>query len=146
MPLLTGDPHLLELAINNLLENAIKYSPEPAYVEIGVFLQDECVEVTVSDRGYGIAPEDFERIFDRFYRVDKARSRKMGGSGLGLSLVQTIMEKHFGSVSVSSRLGEGSTFTLLLPMHMEMLLPQQVMHAQIEKNESEIAVRPLGSS
>lgn len=142
IPLLTGDPHLLELAINNLLENAVKYSPAPAYIEVGVHLQDEFVEITVADHGFGIASEDFELIFDRFYRVDKARSRKMGGSGLGLSLVQTIMEKHFGSVSVSSRVGEGSTFTLLLPMHMETLLPEQIMHAKLEKKE-EVSIKAL---
>lgn len=124
IPFITGDPHLLELAINNLLDNAVKYSPEPAQIEVAILVQEEFVEVTVLDHGFGISPEDFELIFDRFYRVDKVRTRKIGGSGLGLSLVQTIMEKHFGSVSVSSRLGEGSIFTLLLPMHMETLLPE----------------------
>lgn len=136
IPLITGDPHLLELAINNLLENAIKYSPQPAQIEVRILVQEEFIEVTVSDRGFGIAPEDFERIFDRFYRIDRARSHKIVGSGLGLSLVQTIMEKHFGSVSLSSRLGEGSTFTLLLPMHLETLLPSQIVEKKMSLEES----------
>lgn len=116
---MTGDPHLLELALNNLLDNAAKYSFAPAQITIGLSRDDKTVKMRVSDKGIGIPPEDIERVFDRFYRVDKVHSRKVGGSGLGLSIVETIIDKHFGKVSVESTVGIGTTFSLTLPIHME---------------------------
>jgi two-component system, OmpR family, phosphate regulon sensor histidine kinase PhoR len=77
----------------------------------------EQLKITVNDKGMGIPNEDLEYIFQRFYTVNKAHSRQLGGSGLGLSIVETIIEKHFGKISVASTLGEGTTFTILLPMN-----------------------------
>ena len=110
-----GDPHLLEMAIMNLLENAIKYSPDPAQIEMTAASVDRFAYLKVKDNGIGIPEADQQRIFDRFYSVDKTRSRKLGGSGLGLSIVKTIIQKLNGQVSVVSQLGKGSTFTIQLP-------------------------------
>lgn len=113
--ILIGDPSLLELAIMNLLENASKYSSKPAKINIKITSSDEQVKIAISDRGIGIPLSDQEHIFDRFYTVDKAHSQKMGGSGLGLSIVKTIIEKHFGTISLFSEIGKGTTFTIVLP-------------------------------
>lgn len=113
--ILTGDRHLLELALNNLLDNAAKYSHAPAQITIALAQADDAVSVCVSDRGIGIPPENMERIFERFYRVDKVHSRKVGGSGLGLSIVETIIDKHFGRIAVQSTVGVGTTFSLVFP-------------------------------
>lgn len=119
---LTAEPHLLELALNNLLDNAAKYSIPPAEITISLAREENAIKITVADKGIGIAPENMERIFERFYRVDKAHSRKMGGSGLGLSIVETIIEKHFGKIFVQSTVGQGATFTILLPTQIEKML------------------------
>jgi two-component system phosphate regulon sensor histidine kinase PhoR len=111
----TGDPHLLELALMNLLENAAKYSQGPAKIVVRLAEREGALRLTVADQGIGIPKENIDHIFDRFYRVDKVRSRRVGGSGLGLSIVQTIIDKHFGTISVESQLGQGTIFTLLLP-------------------------------
>ena len=106
---------LLEQAIGNLIDNAIKYSDSGSDVAVNVSLvQDECV-IAVIDQGIGIAPEHLDRLFERFYRVDKARSRTMGGTGLGLSIVKHIAGLHSGRCSVESRPGKGSTFRIMLP-------------------------------
>lgn len=109
-----GDPNLLELAIMNLLENAAKYSQAPAEITIILDKEDDQITLSIADRGIGIPAPDLEHIFQRFYTVDKARSRKLGGSGLGLSIVETIIEKHGGKISVSSEVDKGSTFTMIL--------------------------------
>lgn len=109
------DPDILELALMNLLENAVKYSKESAQISIKVEEENEKIILTISDRGIGIPAENLEKIFVRFYTVDKARSRRLGGAGLGLSIVKTIVEKHEGEISVASELGRGTTFTLRLP-------------------------------
>jgi two-component system phosphate regulon sensor histidine kinase PhoR len=111
-----GDFDLLDLAIMNLLENAVKYSPPPAHIEIAVRVIDSVVYISFQDCGIGIPDADLPHIFDRFYTVDKARSRKSGGAGLGLSLVKTIIEKHCGTIAVQSVLGQGTTFTIVLPI------------------------------
>jgi two-component system phosphate regulon sensor histidine kinase PhoR len=80
------------------------------------------LKLTVSDKGIGIPATDLDHIFQRFYTVDKAHSRRMGGSGLGLSIVETIVEKHFGKISVSSVVGQGTTFTILFPTQIEKML------------------------
>ncbi len=111
-----ADPLLLELAIMNLLENAVKYSPMPASIELSIHAAGSEARIEVRDQGIGIPEGDLSYVFDRFYTVDKARSRKSGGAGLGLSIVKTIVEKHDGKVTAASELGKGSTFTISLPL------------------------------
>ncbi len=101
-------------ALTNLLDNAIKYSEPPSAVEIGASASDGMVTITVRDEGPGIPSRDLERIFERFYRVDRARSRATGGTGLGLAIVRHVAQAHGGDVTVESREGEGSTFRLRL--------------------------------
>ena len=110
-----GDPEAIEQALGNLLENAIKYSGGGEAVEIEFLLEGNHVQIDITDRGPGIAAEHLDRIFERFYRVDAARSRALGGTGLGLAIVKHITKAHGGSVSVQSTVGQGSTFTLSLP-------------------------------
>jgi two-component system, OmpR family, phosphate regulon sensor histidine kinase PhoR len=112
---LIADMDLLELAIMNLIENAAKYSNHPAQIHIILDETPNEVMIEVSDKGIGIPIADQEHIFERFYTVDKAHSQKLGGSGLGLSIVKTIVEKHFGTIALQSELGKGSTFTIRLP-------------------------------
>ena len=104
---------LLEQAIVNLLDNAIKYSPSGSKIEIAAAKADEQISITVTDSGCGIDKESLPRLFERFFRVDKARSRKLGGTGLGLAIVKHIAQSHNGSVTVESKIGSGSTFTLI---------------------------------
>lgn len=113
---LKGDAHQLSLLVRNLLENAIRYTPVSGRVSLEVFRRDDDAFVRVSDDGIGIPREAHARVFERFYRVDRARSRDMGGTGLGLAIVKHVAELHGGSVSLSSNLGEGSVFTVRLPM------------------------------
>jgi two-component system sensor histidine kinase SenX3 len=103
------------MAMSNLIKNAINYSPTSTRVGIGINRQDDLVEFTVTDQGVGIPEKDLERIFERFYRVDPARSRDTGGTGLGLSIVKHVASNHGGDISVWSLEGQGSTFTLRLP-------------------------------
>jgi two-component system phosphate regulon sensor histidine kinase PhoR len=114
-PVVRADPDLVDLALSNLLDNAIKYSTRHAKIRLLIDGRQEAVALKVSDQGIGIPAVDLPHIFDRFYTVDKARSRKSGGAGLGLSIVKTIMDRHQGQVSALSKLGKGSTFTLLFP-------------------------------
>jgi two-component system sensor histidine kinase SenX3 len=115
-PTVEGDENQLVSAVVNLLENAVKYSDErsPVEVTIGASAPGR-VDVVVRDRGIGIPAKDLERIFERFYRVDRARSRETGGTGLGLSIVRHVATNHGGEVLVESQEGLGSTFTLRLP-------------------------------
>lgn len=106
---------LLEHAVANLLDNAIKFSPPGGAVEIRASLEDGFARVRVEDRGPGIPPEHLPRIFERFYRVDRSRSRKEGGTGLGLAIVKHIVLAHRGSVSVESEPGKGAAFTIRIP-------------------------------
>ncbi|HEY8295018.1 MAG TPA: ATP-binding protein [Micrococcaceae bacterium] len=110
-----GDPDLLVTAFRNLIDNAVRYSPENTQVGIGLRAADGLVSVSISDQGDGMTPEDQERVFERFYRVDAARSRHTGGTGLGLSIVKHVVSNHGGEVTVWSQLGKGSTFTVRLP-------------------------------
>ncbi|MGH2537274.1 MAG: ATP-binding protein [Candidatus Promineifilaceae bacterium] len=110
-----GDVDRLKQLVLNLVDNAIKYTPAGGEVTLSLGKKDGAVRLAVSDSGVGIPAEDLPRIFDRFYRVDKARSRRMGGSGLGLSIARWIAQAHGGEIRVDSKLGEGSTFTLTLP-------------------------------
>ncbi len=110
-----GDRGQLVSAVVNLLENACKYSDEGSTVEVRSRSAGATVEIDVRDSGIGIPARDLERVFERFYRVDPARSRQTGGTGLGLSIVRHVATNHGGDVRVASREGEGSTFTLRLP-------------------------------
>ena len=111
-----GDRKQLVMAISNLVENAINYSPERTTVNVLLKKNEEIAEITITDQGVGIAEEDIDRIFERFYRVDSARSRETGGTGLGLSIVKHVVSNHGGDVHVWSVPGTGSTFTVLLPL------------------------------
>lgn len=115
--LVKGDKSLLVTSLSNLLTNAINYSPAGTPVSVSREVDAEHVKVRVTDRGIGIDPEDQKRLFERFFRVDKARSRNTGGTGLGLAIVKHVMANHGGHVSVWSRPGTGSTFTLELPRY-----------------------------
>ena len=107
---------MLEQALINLIDNAVKYSPESSKVEVVALKIRNEVKITVLDEGRGIEAEHLPRLFERFYRTDRARSRQMGGTGLGLSIVKHIAEAHGGRVSVESRPGAGSTFVLTIPL------------------------------
>ena len=110
------DRDLMVHAVSNLLDNAIKYSDVGSTVEVGILADDGTAEIQVRDSGIGIPAADVERIFERFYRVDQARSRATGGTGLGLSIVRHIAANHGGEVRVASREGVGSTFVISIPM------------------------------
>ena len=110
-----GDRRQLVNALDNLLENAVKYSDEGSVVRVAASLQGRLVALKVEDHGIGIPARDLERVFERFYRVDRARARDTGGTGLGLSIVRHIAHNHGGEVHAASREGEGTTFTLTLP-------------------------------
>ncbi len=111
-----GDLELLTTAVKNLIENAISYSDVETNVSVTLRKKSGVAEISVKDKGAGIAPEDLERIFERFYRIDQSRSRATGGTGLGLSLVKNITQKHLGEIQVKSKIGSGSTFTIRLPL------------------------------
>jgi two-component system sensor histidine kinase SenX3 len=110
-----GDEALLVVALHNLVANAIQYSPDSSRIGIGVNDADGIIEIAVTDQGVGIPEDERERVFERFYRSDPARSRNTGGSGLGLAIVKHVAQNHGGDVKVWSQLGRGSTFTIRLP-------------------------------
>jgi two-component system sensor histidine kinase SenX3 len=114
-----GNRDQLVMAVHNLIENAINYSSQGTNVTIVVEVNEEIVEITVKDQGIGIAQSEIDRIFERFYRVDPARSRATGGTGLGLSIVKHVAQNHGGEIKVWSAPGVGSTFSLRLPMIQE---------------------------
>jgi two-component system sensor histidine kinase SenX3 len=111
----SADRRQLTSALSNLLDNAVKYSDAGGSVEVEVSESGDEVVVCVADHGIGIPTRDIERVFERFYRVDQARSRQTGGTGLGLAIVRHVVANHHGTVEVESRLGEGSRFTLRFP-------------------------------
>lgn len=112
---LAGDRDRLAQVLSNLLDNAVKYTPEGGTVTVTLAREGEAWTIRVADTGIGIPPAHQARIFERFYRVDKARSRDMGGTGLGLAIARHIAQAHGGGISVSSSPGKGSAFTLRLP-------------------------------
>lgn len=112
-----GEETLLVTALANLVSNAIAYSPHGSPVSISRRRRDGFVEIAVTDRGIGIAPKDQERVFERFFRSDKARSRATGGSGLGLAIVKHVAANHNGTITLWSQPGTGSTFTLAIPAY-----------------------------
>jgi len=111
-----GDRRQLVSAVANLVENGVKYSDPGSSVEVSARTDGTWVDIVVRDRGFGIPARDLDRIFERFYRVDRARSRETGGTGLGLAIVRHVASNHGGSVSVTSQEGAGSTFTLRVPV------------------------------
>ena len=113
--LISGDHALLEEMLTNLLENGIKYNHAGGYVRLRAEMADGRAVVTVADNGVGIAPEDQQRVFERFYRVDKSRSKQTGGTGLGLSIVKHGAQVHHAQIAMQSALGEGTTITLTFP-------------------------------
>jgi two-component system phosphate regulon sensor histidine kinase PhoR len=115
LPPILGDEERLGQVFSNLLDNAIKYTPEEGTITLKATANDTFVEVVVEDTGIGIPPQDLPRIFERFYRVDKARSRELGGTGLGLSIVKHLVEGHGGTVWAESR-GKGTRFVVRLPI------------------------------
>lgn len=113
--MVTGNPGDLEVIVKNLVANAIEYNRSGGIVEVTVVPQDDGQLMRVADTGLGIPRQDLGRVFERFYRVDDARSRETGGTGLGLSIVRHAVERHGGSISVDSVLGRGTTFSVILP-------------------------------
>jgi two-component system sensor histidine kinase SenX3 len=113
---LLGDRDQLTMAIHNLIENAINYSPAETKVAVSTSIENEIITISIADQGIGIPEAEVERIFERFYRVDPARSRETGGTGLGLSIVKHIITKHGGEISVWSSENVGSTFSVRLPI------------------------------
>ncbi|MEN0135907.1 MAG: ATP-binding protein [Rhodococcus sp. (in: high G+C Gram-positive bacteria)] len=114
-----GDRALLVTALSNLVQNAIAYSPKGSPVSVSRSIRGDNVAISVTDRGEGIAKADQERVFERFFRVDKARARATGGTGLGLAIVKHVAANHNGSIDLWSKPGTGSTFTLQIPAHIE---------------------------
>jgi two-component system sensor histidine kinase SenX3 len=111
-----GDRDQLTMAFHNLIENAVNYSPVDTQVSISTSIEDGIITISIADQGIGIPEAEIERIFERFYRVDPARSRETGGTGLGLSIVKHIVSKHGGEISVWSSENVGSTFSIRLPI------------------------------
>jgi two-component system sensor histidine kinase SenX3 len=128
-----GSARQLGVAVGNLVENAMVYSDPGARVAVATHVQsrsdDDYVEITVSDNGIGIPAAELDRIFERFYRVDYARSRANGGTGLGLAIVKHIAAIHGGDVTVWSQVGQGSTFTIRIPAHLHQVAPNLHEHA-----------------
>ncbi len=115
--IINGDAQAISQLVDNLIDNAIKYTENGGTVSVKLEKENNTAKFTVEDSGIGINPQDQQRIFERFYRVDKARSRELGGTGLGLSIVKNIAEEHDGNVTVASKPGLGSTFTITLPLN-----------------------------
>ena len=111
------DETKLSLAINNLIENAIKYNKDGGFVKVSIDADHKFFYIQVKDSGDGIAPEYQDLIFERFYRIDKARSRQTGGTGLGLAITRNVVHLHDGIIKVSSKEGEGTTFTVRIPLN-----------------------------
>lgn len=115
-PVIMGDKDRIEQIIINILSNAIKYTPENGKIEIGITSEQDKIIIKVADTGIGIPKEDLPRLFERFYRVDKARSRMLGGTGLGLSIAKQIVEAHNGSIKIQSEYGHGTQVFINLPV------------------------------
>jgi signal transduction histidine kinase len=111
-----GDAQLLRQVVTILIDNAVKYTPAPGRITVWLKQEEGFARLSVSDTGIGIEAGELERIFERFYRADKARSRETGGTGLGLAIGRFIAEAHAGTLTAESDAGKGSTFTLVLPL------------------------------
>ena len=138
-----GDRSLLVTALSNLISNAINYSPEKMPVSVSQKVVDGgVVLIRVTDRGIGIAPDDQKRVFERFFRVDQARSRQTGGTGLGLAIVKHVVANHGGNIKLWSRPGTGSTFTIELPIYREEKPAQEAGMKDNEKKDAVTAAAP----
>jgi len=138
-----GDRSLLVTALSNLVSNAINYSPEKMPVSVSQKVVDGgVVLIRVTDRGIGIAPDDQKRVFERFFRVDQARSRQTGGTGLGLAIVKHVVANHGGNIKLWSRPGTGSTFTIELPIYREEKPAQEAGMKDNEKKDAVTAAAP----
>ena len=138
-----GDRSLLVTALSNLVSNAINYSPEKMPVSVSQKVVDGgVVLIRVTDRGIGIAPDDQKRVFERFFRVDQARSRQTGGTGLGLAIVKHVVANHGGNIKLWSRPGTGSTFTIELPIYREEKPAQDAGMKDNEKRDAVTAAAP----
>jgi two-component system phosphate regulon sensor histidine kinase PhoR len=115
LPAIRGDETRLQEVLYNLLDNAVKYSHQHGEIRLQAERRGHEIALSVSDNGVGIGKDDLPRIFERFYRVDKARSRALGGTGLGLSIVKHIAQLHGGRVEAESELGRGTTVRVLIP-------------------------------
>jgi len=116
LPLIHANRQNMDEVFANLITNAIKYSPDGAQISVSAAVEGANLRLQVADTGFGIGPEDLEKIFTRFFRVKDARTREIHGTGLGLSIVKSIIESHHGNISVASEIGKGTTFTVLLPL------------------------------
>jgi heavy metal sensor kinase len=137
-----GNEDRLIRIVLNLLDNAIRYTPPGGTISLSGICAGGTIAIAVSDTGPGIAAEHLPRLFDRFYRVDRSRSRSQGGSGLRLAIAQSLAQLHGGRITVESTVGQGSTFTLILPIMGEQNGPQHVENGQ---NHRAIGSRPAGN-
>ncbi|MFY9945511.1 MAG: HAMP domain-containing sensor histidine kinase, partial [Exiguobacterium chiriqhucha] len=112
----SGDPAQLRQVFSNILNNAIKYSPDGGNIAVNVSCDDDVIRIAIEDEGMGVAPADAERLFEKFYRVQNEQSRNIGGTGLGLAICKEIIESHGGTISVRSELGNGTIMTVELPI------------------------------
>jgi len=117
IPIIKADRHRIDQLVVNIIGNAIKYTPEKGIIQVHVYSERDKVIINVEDNGIGIPDTDINRIFERFYRVDKARSRQMGGTGLGLAIAKEIAVMHGGDITVKSKLGKGTSVFIELPVH-----------------------------
>jgi len=124
LPRVWADPRRIRQVLNNLLENAIKYSPDGGQITVRCEVDSKRVTVSIADQGQGIPPEYLERVFDRFFQVDSANTRKMGGSGLGLAIAKGIVQAHDGAIWAEATPGQGSVFRFTLPIVKELDLRQ----------------------
>ena len=116
IPDITGDKERLEQVVVNIISNAVKYTPAGGHIHVTAALQmPKSILLRIQDDGMGIPAEDVPRLFERFYRVDKARSRQKGGTGLGLAIAKEMVEAHHGTIHLESELGKGTTVTIILP-------------------------------
>lgn len=130
-----GDPYQIKQVMKNLIENAIYYGVSNGTVTVGLDTDKENVIISVKDDGRGIAPEHLKRIFERFYRVEKSRSKEKGGTGLGLAIVQEIVEAHKSQVLVTSKEGKGTTFAFILKKGQYDQTPQKALKEETKKNK-----------
>jgi signal transduction histidine kinase len=125
LPLVMADPRRARQILRNLVENAIKYSPQGGTITISASVDASSVQTSVADQGIGIESSHLDSVFDRFYQVDSASTRRVGGSGLGLSICKAIVEAHNGKIWVESQSGSGSTFYFTFPLALSEELPKE---------------------